>query len=368
MRVLHVQKAKGIGGSERHLLALLPALAAHGIEPTMCVLVEGGGDRFVEALRALGVDTIPTPSGADIDPRTISRVVRIVRQHRPDLVHTHLVHGDLYGQLAATLLRVPSVASMHGAPAFYHRLPYRMVGRVVGRLADRRIAISRFVADFIREHHLAPPDRIRLVYYGINADDWQVAPDRRERLRTAWGVTDDVVIGMASRLIAGKGHANLIEAVARVAGNAKVRLVIAGDGPLDGDLKRLADTSCPPETVTFVGFVNDTPAFMAACDIVTVPTEPTLSEGFGLAALEAMAVGRPVLVTDVGSLPEVVGAGGVVVPSGSPQQLAEAIVALARDPVLRRQLGETGTERARNEFSLERMVAGTAAVYREAMS
>ena len=107
--------------------------------------------------------------------------------------------------------------------------------------------------------------------------------------------------------------------------------------------------------------------FMGACDVLAFPTQPELSEGFGLAALEAMAAARPVIATRVGSLPEVVSdeATGLLIAPGSAEELARALIRLAHDARLRQEMGERARNRAREEFSLEAMVERTLAVYDE---
>jgi len=121
--------------------------------------------------------------------------------------------------------------------------------------------------------------------------------------------------------------------------------------------------------VRFLDFMPDVRPLVQACDVLAFPTAPELGEGFGLAALEAMAAERPVVATAVGALPEVVAHGqtGIVVPPGDRGQLADALVRLARDPGLRARLGAAGRERARTEFSIDRMIGRTLAVYEEAL-
>jgi glycosyltransferase involved in cell wall biosynthesis len=370
VRILHVQRAKGIGGSERHLLALLPALAATGVDVRMCVLAAAGADRFVDAMRAAGVDTVRLAAGPDVNPVVIAKLVSEIRTFRPDIVHTHLVHADLHGQLAAAAARVPGVSSMHGTPAFYGKEPYRSAGRLTGRLARRRIAISEHVADFLRQEHLGPPDRIRVVPYGIDATTVQPGQTPRRESRRAVGIADgDFALGIASRLIPGKGHDVLIPAVARAAAElGTVKLLIAGDGPERARLESMSDRLCPSDAVRFLGFVSDIGPFMHACDALAFPTLPELSEGFGLAALEAMAAGRPVIASAVGSLPEVVddGVTGLLVAAASVDALSAAILELARDRARCERLGAAGRRRAREEFPLERMVRGTIDTYEDA--
>jgi len=370
MRILHVQRVKGIGGSERHLLSLLPELERRGIHTQMVVLRTGDGDRFVDAMRAADVDTLAVHGGGHVQPGLVPILVSKIRHFRPDVVHTHLVDADVYGQLAARLARVPAVSSVHGTPAFYGREPYRTAGRVAGRLARRRIAISRHVAAFLVAGRLAPPSRIRVVPYGIALDEPVDGEDAaRAATRARFGWTDrEFVVGIVGRLIPGKGHDRLVRAVARAsAAHPELRLLVVGDGPTRADLEALIRDEAATERVELIGFVDDVRPYVAACDVIAVPTEPTLSEGFGLTALEGMAAAKPVLVTRVGSLPEVVvdGSTGVVVEPSSTQALADALVDLADDPARGAALGKAGRARAEQEYGLQRMVDETIAVYEE---
>jgi glycosyltransferase involved in cell wall biosynthesis len=279
------------------------------------------------------------------------------------------VDADVYGQVAARIARVPAVSSVHGTPAFYGREPYRTAGRVAGRLARRRIAISRHVAAFVAARRLAPPARIRVVPYGIDLDEPVEGEDARAATRARFGWTDgEFVVGIVGRLIPGKGHDRLVRAVARASVvHPELRLLVVGDGPSRDDLDALIRDEAAATRVELVGFVDDVRPYVAACDVIAAPTEPTLGEGFGLTALEGMAAAKPVLVTRVGSLPEVVidGSTGVVVEPSSTPALTDALVDLADDPARAAALGKAGRARAEQEYGLQRMVDETIAVYEE---
>ena len=211
-----------------------------------CSRLPAGNDSS-NALRAAGVDTTVKSAGPDVNPLAVTGLVGEIRRFRPDLVHTHLVHADVHGQLAASVARVVGISSVHGTPEFYGREPYRSAGRMVGRLARRRIAISEYVADFIRRARLAPPDRIRVVPYGIDARLLEGGAESRSDDRAALDLHDsDFAIGIASRLIPGKGHDVLIEAVAAAARESSaVKLLVAGDGPDAPGSRTWPDGSAP---------------------------------------------------------------------------------------------------------------------------
>jgi glycosyltransferase involved in cell wall biosynthesis len=284
------------------------------------------------------------------------------------VVHTHLIHADLFGQLAARIASVPAISSVHGTHPFYRRRWPRLAARIAGRLARRTIAISEHVGRFILEMDLASPDRVRVVHYAIDVSGWQVADTDRVRARAQLHLAaSDVAVGVASRLVPRKGHDFLIESLASATRDApQLRLLIAGDGELRARLEPWARSRLDG-SVRFLGHVDDVRGFMNACDIMVFPTLPGFGEGFGLAALEAMAAARPVLATDLDSLPEVVpdGEAGFLVPPGAVDELSSLIVYLATEPELRREMGARAREHARSTFPVEKMVERTLAVYRE---
>ena len=369
MRVLHVQKTTGIGGSERHLLTLLPRLAEAGVEIRFCALAAAGEDNFIVRLRELGIEVTTIEAGGDVQPALVRGLIGEIRAFRPDLVHTHLIHGDLYGQLAARLARVRGVCSIHSSHSFYGREPYRTLMRGAGHSARRTIAISGHVGRYIEDLRLPRRGSVRVVRYGIDAAGWSGNGAERERARAELGLgAGEVGIGVASRLVPHKGHEFMLEGFARAAReDPSLRLLIAGDGPLRERIEARAGELGAP--VRFLGFVPAIREFMWGCDVMTFPSQPEFGEGFGLAALEAMAAGRPLVATAVASLPEVVGddGAGILVDPRDPGELAGALVGIAGDAALRESMGAAARRRAVDVFSVEAMVEGTLAVYDEAL-
>jgi glycosyltransferase involved in cell wall biosynthesis len=347
MRVLHLHRMRGIGGSERHLLALLPALAERGIDPVFVGLDDPAwsADDFYGALR---VPAIRIPAPRDIDPLLLARIVRATRA---DIVHTHLVHADLYGAVAAKLRGARLVSTKHNDDPFRVG-PFRHVERRLSQLADRVITITDALRDFTVERVGVDPAKVETIHYGL--DD---LPD-------AWGVNppDDVpadarVLLAVSRLTEQKGLDVALRALPLLP--ADTVLVVLGEGPERGALEALARELGVEGRVFVLGRVPDVAAWLRRA---TILVHPARWEGFGLAVLEAMLAGLPVVASRVSSLPELVvdGETGVLVQPDDPSALALGIARALEQ----RNLGDAGRERAHREFSVARMAERTAALYR----
>ena len=318
-----------------------------------------------------GVEVSSIPAGPDLNPILFARLVKEIRRQQTDLVHTHLIHADLHGQLAARALRLPAVSTVHGTHGFYEKEPFRSAARLAGHLAQRTIAISDYAGEFVERVAIAPSERIRVIHYGINSESWDITPNERREHRQAFGLrSDEITIGIASRLVPDKGHDVAINAFSSLVQRIPTaRLLIAGAGPMQPELEALALRIRPPDRVRFLGYVADMRGFFGACDLVLFPSLPAFGEGFGLAALEAMAAGVPVLASNAGPLPEVVsdGISGLVLPPGEPVAWAEAMVDLATNPARRHQMGEQARIHAQQRFTIEKMADQTVGVYREVL-
>jgi glycosyltransferase involved in cell wall biosynthesis len=350
-RVLHIQKVKGISGSENHLLSLLPGLRARGHDAHMLVLHEreAGAADFVRELRARDVPVDELVLRLDVDPVAFGRVTRRLALLRPEIVHTHLVHGDAYGLPAGVLARVAHrFSTKHGFNEFRDSRTFARGDRAVSSLAHVQIAISRGLAEYLAEREGFAADAFEVVHYGIAAGpDPPPAPPTPRLL----------CIG---RLIPIKGHEVLLKAFAGAREEVpELKLDLAGTGPLEGELRNLAG-----EGVRFLGHVSPAQPLIEQAAIVVVPS---LGEGFGMVALEGMERGRAVIASSVGGLPEIVGDdAGILVPPGEVEALRSAIVELARDLPHAEELGTAGRKRALAEFSEDRCVERTEALYRKA--
>jgi glycosyltransferase involved in cell wall biosynthesis len=364
VKVLHVHKLTGVSGSENHLLALLPALRAHGVDARFLGLDVPGTDaaRFHERLDELGVPHRSVRCGLDASPRLARDVIRAVRVEQPDLLHTHLVHGDVYGSIAGAVTRTPFVSTRHNDDR-YLLGPFRYVDRAFARNAKRIIAISDAVRVFLeRAGH--DPAKLMTIHYGL--DDLPIAAS--EPTPEQAGIPPDAPLAVAvGRLIEQKDHPTLLRAFARVReSQPATRLAILGSGPLEAQTRALAEELGLGKAVFLPGR-TEIRDWLARADVFV---HTSRWEGFGIVLLEAMLAGLPVVATSVSAVPEVVADGetGALVAAGDVEGVARELGALLADPDLARRLGEAGRARARSEFSVERMADQTILVYEDALT
>jgi glycosyltransferase involved in cell wall biosynthesis len=368
MRVVHIIKATGIAGAENHLLSLLAGQEQRGIDVKMLLLVEPGNvlENYVRALKEGGVAARRMVIRHDTDVTLVKRLRDELRVLQPDIVHTHLIHADLFGTLAARWVGVPViVTSRHNDDAFRHRRPIKLVNRVFWRMVEAGIAISDSIKRFSIEVEGAPTGKMHRIYYGL---DTRIPPLNRSTARNALeqelGLDDDaVLLGMVCRLIEQKGVRYGLQAFQQIAeAFPEAHLLIAGQGPLKAELEQQTAQGALTARVHFLGWREDVAALLAALDLLIAPS---LWEGFGLVLLEAMAQQVAIIGSTAGAIPEVVNHGetGLLVQPRSPEALAEALRQLLSDKPLRQHMGLLGRDRLETQFSAARMVEETIALY-----
>jgi glycosyltransferase involved in cell wall biosynthesis len=367
VRVIHVSKVTGIAGSEGHLLRLLPGLASYSVEVRMVVLesAQHPAADYAAAMADKGIPTDLVPIIGHLDLTLVNRLTHYFRAHQPDIVHTHLIHGDLYGILAASRANVPHIiSSRHNDDAFRHRFLLRALNRALMQRADRVITISHALAAFTTEVEKTPPDKVIPIHYGLEAPARDSGA--RNRARAELGIDEHTpLVGAVGRLVHQKGFGVLLDAFRHVLmTHTNTRLVVVGDGPLRGPLMQQAVRLGIGEAVHFVGWRPNARDVMPAFDVLAVPSR---WEGFGLVTLEGMGCARPIVASRVSALPEIVldGETGLLVPSEDVEALASALDELLSAPDRASAMGRAGYARLCEAFSINRMVTATLAVYQE---
>ncbi|MBB5756730.1 glycosyltransferase involved in cell wall biosynthesis [Methylorubrum rhodinum] len=377
--ILQIIPALEAGGAERTTVDVAAALAEAGAR----ALVATEGGRLVGELQAKGGIWVPFPANTK-NPLAmalnVERLARLCRREGVQILHARSRAPAWVALGAARRQKIPLVTTYHGS--YSGRTSVKLLYNSVMARGDVVIANSHYTADLIRRSHPEQAgDRIVVIHRGTDLSTFTpsaVAPARVEALRRAWGVAPhERVVLLAARLTAWKGQRVLIEAAARLRdlGLSDLAVVLAGDpqgrSAYERELDALIEARGLAGLVRRVGHCTDMPAAFRAASVVAVPSvEP---EAFGRSAVEAQALGIPVVVSDLGAVPETVLAPpdadpaqrtGWRVPAGDAYALADALAealslgASARDALARRAQGHVEAH-----FSLDRMIAGTLDVY-----
>jgi glycosyltransferase involved in cell wall biosynthesis len=363
--VLHLIESLGRGGAETVLAATLREMERGRHASTVAYL--GGVADLRETIESLGYPVIDLRLHRPDDPRGVARVRQILTTGAVDLVHAHLYFPGLHAKLAGWLTGVPVVCSLHNLmyePEIridnarftpWKQQVLRTGDRISDRLArPQLVAVSEAVRQSVVRRLGVDPSRVVTIPDGIDLKAFTPASaDERAVARRQLCLAPDAeVVTIVGRLVTLKGHATLLEAVARLrTARSRVRLLVAGRGPLEADLRDRATRLGIADVVSFLGARGDVRCLLAASDVLAAPS---LSEGFGLAVVEAMAAGLPCVAARTGGLAEIVddGDSGFLVPPRDAASLGEALARLLSDVPLRRRLGERGRAVAEERYDV----------------
>lgn len=350
-RVVHISFGLDVGGQER----LLIEFARHSDRSRFALTFVSLGDRgeLANDLEAHGCRVVALGQPLGIKPSLSFRLARLFHKERPAVVHTHDGRSLLYAAAAARLARVPVlIHTCHGLIPRGTKRQEAMVA-LASRMVDRWVCVSEDVK--IQSRALGVRDKqMCTILNGIDLTRFAYS-----------GPTPDGPIVTVSRLSPAKDLSTLVKAAELASKQAPdISVEAAGGGPCLADLKRLAEELKVAERVRFLGEVHNVPAVLARASMFVLPS---LAEGLPLTVLEAMARGLPVIATRVGGMPELVidGHTGLLVPTGDPVVLANAILTLWRDPARRISMGRAGRERVETMFDIRRMVADYEALYHQ---
>lgn len=356
--VLHLD-AKKRGTMEEQLVALARRLRCETIPVTM-VFARPPAPFPGDALRQAGV-TLRHLDFARPAYAVARELWSWMRIERPRIAHFHFVEPYSPLLLAARLAGARVLIHDHLALSCGDPLRAawkRVRARFLNGLFDERIAVSSFVARTVREVHRVPATRVAVVDNSVDASRFMSADGHRVRAELQLG--DAPLIVSVARLDDEKGGEWLLRALPHVGRGAHLALV--GEGPRLAEWRALCASLGIASRVHFLGLRLDVEQILAAASVVVAPS--ICDEGFGLAALEGMAAGRPVVVTDSGPMPEIVEGAGLVVPKRDEIALAAALDRLLHDDLLARRLGEGGRTRALAAYPMDRYVDELLAVYR----
>jgi glycosyltransferase involved in cell wall biosynthesis len=375
-RIVYHLNGWDLGGMEHHALALGRGVARAGWQVAVLLLDLPVLDPLIAGFGAAGVTTHRLPvRGEQSAARRIVAAWRtrgLLRQMAPAILHQHRAMGreGRWTVFAARAARVPIVVVTEHFTAYRTTGPRRQVNAAVDRLVDRIVVVSEHDYRAQLSETGRPAAKIVCVHNGIDVTRYQPAPlEAVAARRTELGIPADVpVIGTVARLEEVKGVSYFLRALPALAQRwPGLVVLIAGEGTIRQALEAEAAALGVAGYTRFVGRVSDVPVVMSLMDVVVMPS---IEEPFGLVAAEAMSVGRPLIASRTGGLPEIVedGDSGLLVPPADPVALAQAVDRLLADPVLRDRLAAAGQRRVAAQFTQEVMTNKTLALYRELLA
>ncbi len=363
IKVLQLLVTMPVGGAE-----IMVADIATGLDPARFEVITaclGEPGPMGEELRGRGQRVI----GLGLDLKRagtwtmVGRVRQLLQEIRPDILHTHLYHANLYGRIAALGLGLSGVvATVHNiyARVKLHRC---LANYLLARLGDYVLVFSPQVRADVRRYDRVPEAKLRMLTPGVRLEE----PDsgaNKEEARRSLGISG-FCLGNVARLEEQKGHDDLLQAVAQVRGEIPdLTLLLVGEGTRQAALQSLTRELGLDQVVRFLGTRRDIPRILRALDAFIMPSR---WEGIPLTLLEAMGYGLPVISTRVGRAPEIIqdGVNGRLAPAAAPGALAQALLELYQHPELRAQWGEQARRTVRAKYTLAHFLEQFASIYLE---
>ena len=360
MRIMHIEAGRRLYGGARQVCHLIEGLRAKGFEN---ILVCARGSEIAGAVR--GATVVELPMGGDLDVFWAGPLRRLIKAREPAVVHVHSRRGaDLVGGRCARRAGVPAVLTRrvdNREPAWWARFKYRPYTVIA--------AISSAVESELVEHVGLDPARVVRVASAVDTERHRPKFAARARLAATFGIpSGSIIIGVVAQLIPRKGHVLLLDCLQEVLSrHPDVQVLCFGRGPRERALRRRIGVCGLVEHVRLVGFRNDLAALMPGLDLLV---HPARREGLGVAVLEAMSCGVPVVASDAGGIPDIVehGASGLLFAAGDRRALRDGILRMLGDEALRRQLAGAGRERVKSRFSVLRMSRRYVEVYNRVVS
>lgn len=354
MRIVHFESGRKLYGGAYQVAGIIRHLG----DPFQHHLV---ADRHSDIGRSVPESTRihPLAIRGELDPSPYFALRRIFRQYPDALLHVHSRRGaDIWGPLAARRARRPFLVS--------RRVDNRESPRTLRWKYHRAAAVIGISAAICRvlESLGVPRQRIHLVRSGVDTNLYPFSSYKMELPEDLAIPRDGPVVAIAAQFIPRKGHADLVAAAPEILKfHPRTRFLLLGQGRLQSEIETLVKEAGLADAFVFAGFRTDLPAILAGIDVLAHPAH---LEGLGVAVLQAMSVGRPVVAARAGGLPEIVHPDrtGSLVPPGDPHALASAICAILDDPVRAAEMGRAAREWVVANASLKQTADGNAEIYR----
>ncbi len=369
IRIAYFSNAAARGGAEEHILTLLRGLDRDYFQPFLICSPE-----VAEKLKSdvpVDVPVLPLSLSSPVQLRGAIGLARFLRQNRIHILHSHLFYASLFASPIGWISRVPLIVETPHLRESWRHGWFKgnfLVDRLISRFVDVYIAVSEANGVYLSETKRLPPRKIRVIQNGSDLNRFQPSHRAPMELKLRLGFDkDDPVLLVPARLESQKGHCVLLEALPHVLREfPRVRVVFAGEGTLRKQLEEQTQRLALGQCVRFIGQQSNLEDWLALCDFTVLPS---FYEGLPLSAIESLAAGKPMVATSVDGTPEVIldGKTGLIVPTGDPGRLADAILRMLRDPGMRQEMAVAGRLWVLKGFTQKRQLDETESLYIRAL-
>lgn len=359
MKVLHIETGRHLYGGAKQVAYIIEGLHKRGVDNIL--VCQQGSAIATEVSQMAEVHQLSLRG--DVDFRLLFQVRKLIKQYRPDVIHCHSRRGaDIWGGIAGHLSHLPTVLS--------RRVDNLEPGWLVHRKYswyDRVICISEGIRQVLLKQGV-PEQKVITVRSAIDVTAWSEHCSREAFDNEFNTQPEQLILGMVAQLIPRKGHSLVLQAMQQLAADyPDLQLICFGQGPLRQALEQEAIERGLQDRVQFTGFRDDLPKWLGCIDMLV---HPALTEGLGISLIQAAACSVPVIASRAGGMPEIVRdqLNGLLIEPGDLSALKQAMKRLIDEPHTRQQFGKAGRQLVEQEFSIEQMVEGNLAVYRDLSS
>ena len=366
IKILFVHQNLDIGGAEVLRKHVLSYLNKERYEADVCCIERRG--RIGEEIETLGYKVVVLDRKINIfnSPFILWEMYRLIKKNKYDVIQSSLFYANFFGRVAGILARTPLlIIEEHGIFKWKNKHPFFIwIDRFLARFTYKIICCSESVRDFTANQEGISNDKFLVLRNCLNFNSLDI-PETKDEIRKRHSLRqDETIIGIVGVIKKEKGHLYLIDAFNILSKKYKnLRLLIVGDGLLSDDIKKCVDNLGINRSVLFFGWRHDIPQLLKAMDIFVLPS---VSEGLGIALLEAMYMKLPIVASDVEDIPEIAynGINGLLVPPRDSELLASAIEKLILDKRYAERLAEKAQEMVLEGFSAQRYTASLEEIYK----
>lgn len=363
IKILYLITALDIGGAEKILLSTLKKMDQSIFEPVVVSLYRNGS--LIEDFREAGAKVHCIGYTCKFNPFIIKKIARLIHIEKPTIVHTHLPHATIWGRIAAYFSNVKILFTTEHNISVWKRknLFFFLLYKITYRLNTEIIAVSQSIKKFMINEFALPEQKIEVIYNGVDL----------EKMKSEAACPEDLIylshpiIGTVGRLHKTKGHKYLVEGFRKVVQKfPKAHLLIVGDGDQKENLEKQISEMGLNNSVHLLGLRNDVAAILQLIDVFVFPS---LEEGLGIALIEACAVGKPCVATNVGGIPEIIedGKSGFLIPHSNHILMADMITRLLQDRKLSRTISMYGKKIVRERFDILETAKKVQKLYKQAV-